>query len=168
VGFASEFTAAMSRYFRAQFMIALAMGVLYAVGFSIIGLRLGIVLGLAVGLLNMVPYLQAVGIVPALLLAVLRAVEGGSSLIVSVVLVLVVFAAAQLVQEVILVPRIMGRQMGLRPVVLMLSVFVWGKLLGFLGLLLAIPLTCMGIAVYRRLVLRLPGRTHTPDVERKG
>jgi len=153
----------MSRYFRAQFMIAAAMGVLYAIGFSIIGLRMGVVLGLLVGLLNMVPYLQAVGFVPALLLAVFRAVEGGSSLILSVFWVIVVFVLAQAVQEVILVPRIMGRQTGLRPVVLMLSVFVWGKLLGFLGLLLAIPLTCVGIAVYRRWVLRVPGRAQAPD-----
>jgi len=165
VGFTTEFSSAMSRYFRAQFMIAAAMGVLYAIGFSIIGLRMGVVLGLLVGLLNMVPYLQTVGFVPALVLAVLRAVEGGSSLMLSVFWVVVVFVLAQAAQEVILIPRIMGRQTGLRPVVLMLSVFVWGKLLGFLGLLLAIPLTCVGIAVYRRWILRLPDRAQAPDAK---
>ncbi|UCG15883.1 MAG: AI-2E family transporter [Phycisphaerales bacterium] len=153
IGFLTEFSQAMGRYFRGQFVIAATVGVLFAIAFSIIGLRMGILLGLFVGLLNMVPYLQTVGLVPALLLAVLRAVEGESSVLGSVVLVLIAFGVVQLIQDAILTPRIMGKQTGLRPVVILLSVFIWGKLLGFLGLVLAIPLTCLGVAFYRRSVL---------------
>ena len=74
-------------------------------------------------------------------------------LLVSVVLVLLVFAVVQVIQDAILTPRIMGKTTGLRPVAILLGVFIWGKLLGFLGLLLAIPLTCLGVAYYQRVVL---------------
>ena len=60
------------------------------------------------------------------------------------------------VQDAVLVPRIMGQSTGLKPWVILLSIFVWGKLLGFLGLVLAIPLSCLGLAYYRRLILRHP------------
>ena len=152
-GFFDEFSTAMSQYFRGQFIIAVIVGVMFAVGFSLIGLRMGIVLGLAVGLLNMVPYLQTIAIVPALLLGIMRAVEHGSGVLWSCGLVLLVFVIVQAFQEAVLVPLIMGRQTGLRPIVLLLGVFIWGKLFGFLGLVLAIPLTCLGLAWYRRFVL---------------
>ncbi len=153
IGLVTEFSGAMSQYFRGQFLIASCVGICFAIGFSIIGLRMGIVLGLFIGMLNMVPYLQNVGMVPALMLAVLRAVENQSSVFVSIMLVLAVFGVCQLIQDALLTPKIMGRQTGLRPVVMLLAIFIWGKLLGFLGLILAIPLTCIGIAFYRRFVL---------------
>lgn len=153
IGFVDEFSHAMSRYFRGQFIIAGIVGILFAVGFSIIGLRLGILLGFLIGVVNMVPYLQTVCVAPALLLGVMRAIEHGTSVAWSLALVLLVFAVIQALQDGVLVPWIMGRQTGLRPVALLLSVFVWGKLLGFLGLVLAIPLTCLAVAWYRRAVL---------------
>ena len=153
VEFLEQFDTAMRRYFRGQAVVALLMGILFAIGFSIIGLPMAVPFGLFVGLLNMVPYLQAVGLVPGVLLAGLRAVELESSFIMSVFLVLLVFAVAQTIQDALITPRVMGKATGLRPVAILLGVFVWGKLLGFLGLLLAIPLTCLGIAYYRRYVL---------------
>lgn len=153
LGFLYEFALAMSRYFRGQFLIAMIMGLLYAIGFSLLGLRMAVLLGLGIGMLNMVPYLQVVGMVPALLLGFVRSLEAGQPLWLTPLLVLGLFAIVQLVQDGLLVPRILGKSMGLRPVVIMLGLFVWGKLLGFLGLLLAIPLTCLGLAYYRRFVL---------------
>ncbi|MFH0980267.1 MAG: AI-2E family transporter [Planctomycetota bacterium] len=153
VQFVNEFALAMKRYFRGQVLISAALGIVCALGFKLIGLRLGIPLGLFVGLLSMVPYLQVVALVPAALLGLFRALETGSSVIGSWFLVLLVFAVAQTLQDLVLTPRIMGKTTGLRPVVIMLGVFVWGKLLGFLGLVLAIPLTCLGIAYYSRFVL---------------
>jgi predicted PurR-regulated permease PerM len=152
--FLGEFEAAMGRYFRKQFVVAMITGVLFALGFYLIGLPLAVLFGLLIGLLNMVPYLQAVAIVPAAALAVVRAVELQSSIAASFLLVALVFVLAQLIQDVVLVPRIMGKAFGLRPVVIMLSVFIWGRLLGFVGLVLAIPLTCLGLAYYRRFVLK--------------
>jgi predicted PurR-regulated permease PerM len=143
----------MRRYFRGQALIALSVGVLFVIGFSIIGLRMAVVLGLFIGMLNMIPYLQTVGLVPALLLAIVRAIERDGSLLVSAVLVLAVFAIVQTIQDTLLTPKIMGKTTGLKPVAILLGVFIWGKLLGFLGVLLAIPLTCLVSAYYRRFVL---------------
>ncbi len=158
VEFLEQFNIAMRRYFRGQSVVALSVGVLFAIGFTIIGLPMAVPLGLFVGLLNMVPYLQTVGLVPAVLLAGFRSIEGDSSFLVSVVLTVLVFAVVQMIQDILITPRVMGKATGLRPVAILLGVFIWSKLLGFLGLLLAIPLTCLGIAYYRRYVL-----LHAPE-----
>ncbi len=152
-GFLTEFNNVMQVYFRGQALVALCVGILCAIGFSIVGLPLAVPFGLFVGLLNMVPYLQNIALVPAFLLTAVQAVETEHSLWFCVILVLFVFGIVQLIQDAVLVPRIMGKATGLKPVVILLGIFIWGKLLGFLGLLLAIPLTCLGIAYYRRHVL---------------
>ncbi|MGB2985458.1 MAG: AI-2E family transporter [Phycisphaerae bacterium] len=153
VEFLEQFNVALRRYFRGQSVVAISVGILFAIGFTIIGLPMAVPFGLFVGLLNMVPYLQMVGLVPAMVLAALRALEGDSSFIVSVALTLLVFAVVQVIQDALITPRVMGKATGLRPVAILLGVFIWGKLLGFMGLLLAIPLTCLGIAYYRRYIL---------------
>jgi predicted PurR-regulated permease PerM len=157
-GFLEEFQLAMRRYFRGQFVIALCMAVLFTIGFTLIGLPMAVPMGLFMGLLNMVPYLQIVGLVPATALALLGAVQGDSSAVWAVVWLFVVVGVAQLMQDAIITPRVMRRATGLKPVAILLGVFIWGKLLGFLGLILAIPLTCLGIAYYRRYVLE-----HSPE-----
>ena len=149
-GFVGEFIQATNRYFRSQALVACCVAVLFAIGFSIIGLPLAILMGIFIGLLNMVPYLQIVGTIPCLLLAGLKALEQGDSFLVALGLVLLVFAAVQLIQDTVLVPRIQGEAMGLSPAIILLSLSVWSKLLGFLGLILALPLTCLGLTYYRR------------------
>lgn len=157
VEFLEQFDAAMRRYFRGQAVVALLTGVCFIIGFTLIGLPMAVPFGLFVGLLNIVPYLQAVALVPAGMLAGLRALEGDSGFATCLVLTLLVFVVVQVIQDAVLTPRIMGDATGLKPVAILLGVFIWGKLLGFLGLVLAIPLTCLGIAYYRRYVL-----THQP------
>ena len=71
----------------------------------------------------------------------------------SIFLLLCVYATVQVLQDTVIVPRVMGHATGLRPIAILLGVFIWGKLLGFLGLILAIPVTCLGIAYYRRYIL---------------
>ncbi len=163
VEFLQEFDGAMRRYFRGQAVVAMCVGVLAAIGFTIVGLPMAVPFGLFVGLLNMVPYLQTVGLVPGVLLAGMRAIEGDSGFLVSVLLVLAVFGVVQLIQESLLTPRVMGKATGLRPVAILLGVFIWGKLLGFLGLILAIPLTCLGIAYYQRFILNHSPGAKAPD-----
>jgi len=153
IDFLGQFNTALRQYFRGQSLVAFFVGTLFAVGFTVIGLPMAVPFGLFIGLLNMVPYLQLVAILPAVILAGLRALEGDASFVGSVAMTLGVFAVVQVIQDALLVPRIMGKVTGLRPVAILLGVFIWGKLLGFLGLLLAIPLTCLGIAYYRRFVL---------------
>lgn len=153
VDFLAQFNSAMRQYFRGQAVVSLLTGVLYAVGFTLMGLPLAVPFGLFIGLLCMVPYLQIVSIPPALLLAVIRSLENDSGMALSIFAVLGIYVVVQVIQDTLITPRVMGGATGLRPVAIMLGVFIWGKLLGFLGLLLAIPLTCLGIAYYRRYVL---------------
>ena len=148
--FVEEFIQATNRYFRSQALVACCVAVLFAIGFSIIGLPLAILMGIFIGLLNMVPYLQIVGTIPCLLLAGLKALEQGDNFLGALGLVLLVFGVVQLIQETVLVSRFQGKAMGLSPAIILLSISVWGKLLGFLGLILALPLTCLGLTYYRR------------------
>ncbi len=157
VDFWLEFERAMRRYFRGQFIVATINAVLFAIGFHLIGLPLAMVMALLTGACTMVPYLQTAAFVPAALLAVVGALEGHTSVATALLTLVAVFGVNQLISDMILAPRILGQSVGLRPVVIMLSVFIWGRLLGFLGLVLAIPLTCLALVYYRRFVLKQSG-----------
>ena len=153
VEFWEQFQEAMRQYFRGQSVVAIFTGTLYVVGFTIIGLPMAVPLGIIIGVFNMVPYLATVTIVPAMFFAFLRAIEQDTGFVMSFVWTLSVYGVVQILQDTLITPRVMGEATGLRPVAILLGVFIWGKLLGFLGILLAIPLTCLGIAYYRRYVL---------------
>lgn len=142
----------MNRYFRAQAIIAAMVGVMSAIAFSIIGLPMGILLGLFVGLLNMVPYLQIISLVPVLLMGAAAAIQSDESFLWMLVQILFVYALIQSIEDWVLVPKIMGEASGLSPAIILLSLSIWGKLLGFLGLLLAIPMTCICLAYYKRFL----------------
>lgn len=143
---------AMNNYFRAQALVAGTVGILFAIGFWIIGLPMGVALGLFIGLLNMVPYLQTLGLIPAAFLALMYSLENNESFFVIAGLVALVFVVVQSIQEAVLVPKIMGDATGLNPAIILLSLSIWGKLLGFLGLLIAIPMTYLLVAYYKRLL----------------
>ena len=142
----------MNKYFRAQAVVAAIVGVLFAIGFSIIGLPMAIVLGLFIGLLNMVPYLQLVGLIPTTFCALLLALESGDSFWFIMLLVLIVFVVVQGIQEVVLVPKIMGDVTGMNPALILLSLSIWGSLLGMLGLIIALPVTTLLISYYQRFL----------------
>ncbi len=150
--FVRDFEAGMNRYFRAQALVAGIVGVLFAIGFSLMGLPMGIMLGLFIGLLNMVPYLQILGFIPAVMLGVVHWLETDMSLSLVMGLIVTVFAVVQLIQDAVLVPRVMGKAMGLSPWMILLSLSVWGKLLGLLGLLIALPMTVLCLSYYRRII----------------
>ena len=164
-GFVEEFIQATNRYFRSQALVACCVAVLFAIGFSIIGLPLAILMGIFIGLLNMVPYLQIVGTIPCLLLAGLKALEQGNNFLGALGLVLLVFGVVQLIQETVLVSRFQGEAMGLSPAIILLSISVWGKLLGFLGLILALPLTCLGLTYYRRYLWKFEPAGDPPEIK---
>ncbi|MBW1671027.1 MAG: AI-2E family transporter [Deltaproteobacteria bacterium] len=153
----SDFQLAMNRYFRAQAEVASIVGILFSTGFWLIDLPMGILLGLLIGILNMVPYLQLIGLIPAFLLALVHAVETGSSFWVVLGLTGSVFVVVQIIQDTLLVPKIMGRVTGLSPAIILLSLSIWGKLLGFFGLIIALPMTCLILAYYRRFLSHQSG-----------
>ena len=156
VGFVDDFESAMSNYFRGQAAVASICGVLFAIGFALVGLPLGILLGLFIGLLNMVPYLQLIGLIPAGLLAIMHAVQSGTNIWMVLGLTGLVFVVVQLIQDGFLTPKIMGKVTGLNPAMIMLSLSIWGKLLGLLGMIIALPVTYLLLVYYRRLIQTAP------------
>ncbi|MBQ9640059.1 MAG: AI-2E family transporter [Bacteroidaceae bacterium] len=143
----------MNGYFRGQSLIALCVGILFAIGFLIIGFPLAIPLGLFIGFLNLVPYLQTLGFIPTILLALLKAYDTNENFWSILLPALLVFAVVQTIQDAILTPKIMGNVTGLNAAVILLSLSVWGSLLGFIGLIIALPLTTLLISYYKRYVL---------------
>ncbi len=146
----------MNAYFRGQALIALCVGILFSIGFLIIDFPMAIGLGLFIGVLNLVPYLQTIGLLPTVMLAFIKSQETGQSFWIILVCALAVFAVVQGIQDMILTPRIMGRAMGLNPAVILLSLSVWGSLMGFIGLIIALPLTTLLLSYYQRFVIKEP------------
>jgi len=144
----------MNAYFRGQSLIALIVGILFSIGFLIIDFPMAIGLGLFIGVLNLIPYLQLVGFIPTIILALVKAADTGQNFWVIILCALAVFAIVQTIQDVYLTPRIMGHVMGLNPAIILLSLSVWGSLLGIIGLIVALPLTTLLISYYRRFVLK--------------
>lgn len=144
----------MNSYFRGQSLIALLVGILFSIGFLIIDFPMAIGLGLFIGFLNLVPYMQLFGFIPTILLAILKAAETGESFWVIMLCALAVFAVVQTIQDMYLTPRIMGHVMGLNPAVILLSLSVWGSLMGIIGFIIALPLTTLLLSYYRRFILK--------------
>ena len=151
-GISSDLNEGMRAYFRGQATIALIVGVLFCLGFSIIGLPLAILMGVLIGLLNLVPYLQILGFIPAFFLCILQSMETGQSLWVTIGMTALVFFIIQLIQESVLIPRIMNKVTGLHPAIILLSLSVWGSLLGITGLILALPISTLLLSYYKRFV----------------
>ena len=144
----------VERYFRGQSLIALIVGILYSIGFVVVGLPLGLVFGLFVGVLNLVPYLQVVSYPVALVLCLVDSITTGGNFWVMLLEVAIVYIVVQIIQDMFITPKIMGKQMGINPVFVFLSLSVWGVLLGFIGLIVALPLTALIISYYKRYVLQ--------------
>jgi predicted PurR-regulated permease PerM len=103
-----------------------------------------------IGMLNLVPYLQAVSILPMALLSMLKAANTGTPFWPIMLGALAVLMIVQTIQDLFLVPKIMGKRMNLHPAVILLSLSVWGHLLGVLGMIVALPLTTLFLAYLRR------------------
>lgn len=144
----------MNRYFRGQALVALCVGVLLAIGFKIISLPMGIVLGLFFGVLNLVPYLQVVGIIPMVMLSLLQSGNTGESFWVVFGVAFGVLAVVQIIQDMFLVPKIMGKVTGLNPAIILLSLSIWGLLLGIVGMIIALPLTTILLSYYKRFLVK--------------
>jgi len=142
-----EFLNIIVAFFRGQLIIAFLQGLLFAIGFTLAGLKYGFVIGLTLGFLNIVPYLgNIIGLGTALPLAFFQ--PGGG--LTRVLLVLVVFAAVQMIEGYLLTPKIMGDRTGLHPVVIIIAIFFWGTALnGIMGMILAIPLTAFLVVFWR-------------------
>ncbi len=151
----------MSRYFRGQALVSLFVGIIFAIEFSIIGLPMAIVFGLSIGVLNMVPYLQLITIPVAAFLCLVESVANGTGFWSMAGWTFGAYCLCQLIQDMVLMPHIMKQQMGLRPAIIFLSLSIWGYVLGFIGLIVALPLTTLIFSYYKEYVLHQP-RVVTP------
>ncbi len=158
----------MNAYFRGQALVAAINGILFAIGFQLIGLPMGIGLGIMIGVLNLVPYMQILGAFPAVLLGLIQAAETARPLWVVLLCIAAVFVFVQIVENMVLVPTIMGNVTGMGPAWILLSLSVWGSLLGFVGMIIALPVTTLLVSYYKRFVLHIPEQQPTqPTAVRK-
>ncbi len=139
---------AMNRYFRGQFFIASLVGLLFVIGFLIIGLPMAVLFGLFIGLLNMVPYMQLISLPIAAVLCLVGSISGGPTFWVLFWETMAVYIVVQSIQDLLLTPKIMGKAMGLNPAIILLALSVWGSLLGILGMIIALPLTTLLLSYY--------------------
>ncbi len=149
----------LNSYIRGQSLVALCIGILFCIGFTIIGFPMAIGLGILIGLLSLVPYMHGLAFIPMILLSLLKAADTGQNFWVILGSAVAVFVVVQLITDMVLTPHIMGKAMGLNPAILLLSLSVWGALLGFIGLIIALPLTTLLIAYYQRYVTKEGGDT---------
>jgi len=149
----------MNHYFRGQALVAFIVGICFCIGFLIVGLPLAVVLGLFIGLLNMVPYMQLISLIPTTLLCLVYTANSDIGFWEIWWSCMAVYIVVQCFQDLFLTPKIMGKAMGLNPAIILLSLSVWGTLLGFIGLIIALPLTTLILAYYDRYI------THREDGE---
>jgi len=148
---AKDMNLAMGTYFRAQACVAFLVGVLFSTAFTIIGFPLSIMFGLFIGALNMIPYLQVLSIPIALLLGIVYSLDIGMPFWEVALIITGIYVGVQLLQDLVLVPNIVGKSMNLPPIGILLSLSIWGKLLGFLGLVVAIPFTCLCLIYLQKI-----------------
>ncbi|MBQ7664794.1 MAG: AI-2E family transporter [Bacteroidaceae bacterium] len=142
----------MGHFFRGQSLVALSNTVMFVIGFVIIGFPAPIALGVFIGVISFVPYLQVVGFLPATILALLQAAKTGDNFWMLIGGVCLVYLVVQILQDTIFTPRIMGKMMGLRPAIVLLSLSVGAYILGIIGLILALPVTTIIISYYKRYI----------------
>lgn len=162
----------LNNYIRGQSAVAACMGVMFCVGFSLMDFPMAIGLGILIGIMDLVPYLHTFALIPTAFLAMLKAADTGQNFWMIFGLAVGLFILVQVITDMVVTPKIMGRAMGLNPAVLLLSLSVWGSILGFIGLIVALPLTTLIIAYWGRYVTRETKQEQKPkpkeDVEPHG
>lgn len=149
----------LNNYVRGQGLVALIMGIMFCIGFTIIGFPMAIGLGILIGILDLIPYLHTFALIPTAFLAMLKAADTGQNFLVVFGMAVLVFIVVQIISDMVITPKVMGKAMGLNPAILLLSLSVWGSLLGFIGLIVALPLTTLIMAYWQRYVTR----EHEPE-----
>lgn len=168
-GIMNDVKEGMNKYFRGQAFVALCVGILFCIGFLIIDFPLAIGLGLFIGALNLVPYLQIIGFIPTIILAILKAADTGGNFWLILAAALAVFAIVQAIQDGFIVPRVMGKITGLNPAIILLSLSIWGSLMGMLGMIIALPLTTLMLSYYQRFIINREKAENAqiPDIQQK-
>lgn len=147
-----EVQTSMNHYFRGQGLVALCAMVFYCIGFSIVGLPLGIPMGILVGVLYMIPYFQYVTLIPVAIICAIFSLNGQASFLSLFSSCILVYLVSQCICDYILTPHIMGKEMGMNAAVILLSLSIWGSLLGIIGMIIALPVSSLIMAYYERYI----------------
>ena len=139
----------MDHYFRGQGYVALCAAVFYCIGFSIIGLPLAIPMGIMVGILYMIPYFQYITLIPVTVICAIYSLGGETTFLSMFGKALLVYAISQSVCDYIITPHIMGKELGLNPAIILLSLSIWGSLLGIIGMIIALPASSLIMSYYQ-------------------
>lgn len=143
----------MNKYFRSQLCIAACAAVLYNVGFSIVGIPMAIIMGILVGVLYMIPYFQYVTLIPIAAICFIDSLGGQVGFWTQLGECGLVYFVSQCICDYILTPKIMGKSLGLNPAIILLSLSIWGTLLGIIGMIIALPLTTLCLAYYKKVFI---------------
>jgi len=136
----------IGRYLRGAITVAFIHGLLIGILLAIFGIKYPVLLGMTAGILSIIPYF---GLIVSLILSVLVATFSGDPIWLKILYVLGIFGLLQILEASIISPNILGKQVGLHPVLLILSLLVFGYFLGFIGLLIAVPIIAILIMILK-------------------
>ena len=148
--FTDEADSVLGQYLRGQLLVMLAMAAFYAIGLALFGLDLALPIGIFTGLAMFIPYLGfGIGLVLALLAGLLQFAS-----IKAIVMVAVVYGVGQVVESLVLTPRLVGERIGLHPLAVIFALLAFGQVFGFVGVLIALPASAVLLVAIRRIELR--------------
>jgi predicted PurR-regulated permease PerM len=154
IEFVDDFSHNMMGYFRQKTIIVIINIALFMIAFHIMGLPLATLLAILIGLMNYIPYLQNLGLIPCLLSAGLMSLETGQPFWIPLVIVIAIFFLIQILEDAVLTPIFMKEVTGMNPAIMLLSIAIWGSLMGIFGMIIALPFTTLMITYYKRFVLK--------------
>lgn len=152
MGVVSDVELNMNHYFRGQGVVALCATVFYCTGFSLVGMPLSIPMGILVGILYMIPYFQYITIIPVATICFIYSLGGDADFLPLFSKCCLVYVISQCICDYIITPHIMGKEMGLNPAIILLSLSVWGSLLGIIGMIIALPVTALLMSYYEKYI----------------
>lgn len=129
----------MKEYFRNQALISFIVGILYSIGFSIVGIPMAVVIGIMCMILFMIPYMVYISVIPVFVMCIFCSMETGRNFWLILVECAAVYVFVEAFSDLFLTPKIMGKALGLNPAIILLALSVWGTLLGLLGMIIALP-----------------------------
>ncbi len=149
---AEDLNSSFFKYFKLRSKIVLILMMAYLIGFSILGVPGAIIFALLAGILAYIPYLQYLTLFPLSLSCLILSMETQNNFFIFFGIVLGIFIAMSILEELLLTPKIMEANIGMNPVIMILAVSLWTYVLGLFGVLIAIPLTSLMMTYAKRIV----------------
>lgn len=151
---AHDFNRSFTHYFKLRSRVVFILTLFYLIGFSVLDVPGALLLALFAGLLSYIPYLQYLTLIPLSLSCLILSMESGHPFYLYFGIVLGLFIVASILEETLLIPKIMEKNIGMNPVIMVLAVSVWGYIFGLMGVLIAIPLTSLMMIYVKRIVFQ--------------